>query len=110
MLSSNITFGPLADWLPVAAPSAFDKADFFNMREDGKYQFRIVQPAPHIFAVHWGTDAKGQARRINCAGPECPLCADGSPAQTRYMIAVLNRVNDRIQLDRKSPRLNSSHG
>jgi predicted lipoprotein with Yx(FWY)xxD motif len=78
--------------------SAFDKDDFLNMKDDGKYLLRIVQDGPCIFAIHWANDVQGKARRVNCALNDCPLCAEGNKAQPKYLIAAINRERGRVQL------------
>lgn len=94
-------FGKLDSWLSGGADAsgqAFDKDDFLNMKDDGKYLLRIVQDGPCIFAIHWATDVQGRARRVNCALNDCPLCAEGNKAQPKYMIAAINRERGRVQL------------
>jgi hypothetical protein len=95
------TFGKLDSWLPESSGSgggAFDKDDFLNMKDDGKYSLRIAQDGPCIFAIHWGTDVQGRTRRVNCALEGCPLCAEGNKAQPKFLIAAINRERGRVQL------------
>jgi hypothetical protein len=95
------TFGKLDSWLPESGDSsgaAFDKDDFLNMKDDGKYLLRIVQDGPCIFAIHWATDVQGRTRRVNCSLNDCPLCAEGNKAQPKYLIAAINRERGRVQL------------
>ena len=94
-------FGKLDSWLPESGDSTgslFDKDDFLNMKDDGKYLLRIVQDGPCIFAIHWATDVQGRARRVNCSLNDCPLCAEGNKAQPKYLIAAINRERGRVQL------------
>jgi hypothetical protein len=94
-------FGKLNSWLPDGGDSSgapFDKDDFLNMKEDGRYLLRIVQDAPCIFAIHWATDVQGRPRRVNCALNDCPLCLEGNKAQPKFIIAAINRERGRVQL------------
>lgn len=93
-------FGKLDSWLPESnqSGSPFDKDDFLNMKDDGKYLLRIVQDGPCIFAIHWATDVQGRARRVNCSLNDCPLCAEGNKAQPKYLIGAINRERGRVQL------------
>lgn len=93
-------FGKLDSWLPESnsSGSAFDKDDFLNMKDDGKYLLRIVQDGPCIFAIHWANDAQGRPRRVNCSLTDCPLCAEANKAQPKYLIAAINRERGRVQL------------
>jgi len=94
-------FGKLDSWLADgtdASGAAFDKDDFLNMKDDGKYLLRIVQDGPCIFAIHWANDVQGRARRVNCSLNDCPLCAEGNKAQPKYLVAAINRERGRVQL------------
>ena len=98
---AQITFGKLDSWYSEGGGgngAAFDKDDFLNMREDGKYLLRIAQEGPCIFAIHWGTDVQGRARRVNCAVEGCALCAEANKPQPKYIVAAINRERGRVQL------------
>jgi hypothetical protein len=95
-------FGKLDSWLPEGnsggGNAGYDKDDFLNMRDDGKYLLRIVQDGPCIFSIHWAEDVQGKVRRVNCSMDNCPLCAEGNKAQSKYLIAAINRERGRVQL------------
>lgn len=93
-------FGKLEAWGTEtdSSGSPFDKDDFLNMKDDGKFLLRIVQDAPCVFAIHWANDVQGRPRRVNCAMNDCLLCAEGNKAQPKYLIAAINREKGRVQL------------
>jgi hypothetical protein len=93
------TFGKLDSWAPSNDNgSPFDKDDFLNMKDDGKYLLRIVQDAPCVFGIHWSEDVQGRARKVNCGMDDCVLCSEGNKAQPKYIIAAINRERGRVQV------------
>lgn len=82
------TFGE-KDWEDESAGGGKGKSDFFNMKDDGQYNIRIVGK-PHEFATHW-VEGANKKTRVNCAGRDCVLCKVQHKASVRYLIPVILR-------------------
>lgn len=93
-------FGQMDSWADAGGSGGgeFDKDDFLNTKDDGKYLLRVAQNAPCVFEMHWGQNSSGRATRVNCALEGCPLCLEGNKPQSKFVIAVINRERGRVQL------------
>lgn len=107
---SNITFGEV-DWgdINLGSSDSQERVSDFLILKEGNNKVRILSKAMS-FATHWVTLDDGTKRKVNCATAGCPVCKRGQDTdkpKPRWLIKVLNRDENRIQLLEIGPQIAS---